>query len=622
MAEVLELLEKEAIETVPSHEERDGFYCTFFVVPKKGSPDLRPILNLKPLNAFIQTTHFKMENIRTIKKALQPRDYVATVDLRDAYMHVAMFKDHRKFLRFKIAGQAYQFRVLPFGLATAPRVFTKMMAPLVAHARLQGIHIYPYLDDWLLRHQDPDQLQSMVVWVLNMLAHHGLVVNVQKSKLTPSQEVVFIGGHFQTVPHVVSLPQDRIDSLVIRVREFISRPVNTARQCLVLLGTMNACTEVVQYARLHMRPIQLYLLYHWRPKTQPLNMPIPISQIILPHLEWWLNPVNLQKGVCLKEPEIQETLFSDASDKGWGGHLESGGQVQGQWHGQMNSLSCHINLRELEAVFLVSQHFEPQLVNKHILIRCDNATVVAYLNNQGGTKSPSLCMRAWTLLQWFRARNITFKAVHIQGSLNIQADYLSRVFAKALEWQLHRPVVQQLFMILDRPHIDLFATQHNNQIPVFCSRYQDPLAYHVDSLQLNWDMMFGYAFPPISLIPLVLDKVRKHNCVVILVAPRWPRRSWYPQILDLLVEIPVALPKIPNLLSQDRGRLIHPKPQVFELVAWKLSARDSLQKAFHKKLSVLCYNQSDQVQDRLMMENGKYSQVGVKGGLSIPIQLL
>lgn len=622
LAEVQELLGKGAIETVPSHLEQAGYYCTFFVVPKKTGEDLRPILNLRPLNAHIRKQHFRMENLRTIKKAIQPGDWLVSIDLKDAYMHIPVHPAHRKYLRFNIAGQSYQFRVLPFGLASAPRVFTKTIAPIVAEARKWGIHIYPYLDDWLIRFIDPQILVQMTLRVLMLLAKHGWVVNLPKSSLDPKQDAVFIGGRFQTLDYKIYLPQDRADRLIDFVSQFRACHVRSARQFLVLLGMLNACIEMVPYARLMMRPVQLHLLYHWKPSSRDLAAQVPVNYLIRDHLAWWTNQENLFQGVSLHTEVVQETLFTDASDVGWGGFLVSGGQTQGKWTpgGQLDK--AHINLKELEAVFRTCQYFEHRLRGKHVLVRCDNATVVSYLNKQGGTKSPSLCMKTWTFIHWLRTRDITLVAVHVRGVENSKADYLSRVFATALEWQLHTSVVSQLFLMWGRPNIDLFATSQNAQLPTFCARYPEPEAFQVDALQMDWSGISGYAFPPTSLIPLVLEKIRTQDCEVILIAPMWPRRSWYPQLLELLVEVPVSLPVRPDLLSQDRGRLWHPRPDAFNLTAWKLSGRALLQKAFLRRLSTRCSDQSGQVLDPLTPASGRFSQVGVRNGVSIPLRRL
>ncbi|VDI11592.1 Hypothetical predicted protein [Mytilus galloprovincialis] len=128
------LLEKNVIEHVPVGQENLGYYDTVFVVPKRQG-GLRPILNLKPHNQIVVPHHFKMETLRSIMKALKKGDYAVTLDLADAYFHIPIHTDYKQFLRFRFLGHSYQFRAMPFGLKSAPRVFTKIMAVLAAYLR-------------------------------------------------------------------------------------------------------------------------------------------------------------------------------------------------------------------------------------------------------------------------------------------------------------------------------------------------------------------------------------------------------------------------------------------------------------------------------------------------------
>ena len=75
---------------------------------------------------------------------------MALIDLKDAYFTVPIAKNHRKYLRFKWHNKLFEFTCLPFGLACAPRVFTKIMKPLVAYLRLMGHESCDYIDDSLL----------------------------------------------------------------------------------------------------------------------------------------------------------------------------------------------------------------------------------------------------------------------------------------------------------------------------------------------------------------------------------------------------------------------------------------------------------------------------------------
>lgn len=120
-----------------------------FVVPKKNW-GWRPVINLKRLNTYICTPHFKMENISNPKDILSQGDWLAKLDLQDAYLTVPICPEHQKYLHFTWGKKVFQFLVLPFGLASAPLVFTKLLRPVMVHLRHQGVRALIYLDDIFL----------------------------------------------------------------------------------------------------------------------------------------------------------------------------------------------------------------------------------------------------------------------------------------------------------------------------------------------------------------------------------------------------------------------------------------------------------------------------------------
>ncbi len=114
-AEIAVLLAKDAIELVPPADMRSGLFSPYFIVPKKGG-GLRPILDLRVLNRALHKLPFKMLTQKRIFGCVRPLDWFAAIDLKDAYFHVSILPRHRPFLRFAFEGQAYQYKVLPFGL--------------------------------------------------------------------------------------------------------------------------------------------------------------------------------------------------------------------------------------------------------------------------------------------------------------------------------------------------------------------------------------------------------------------------------------------------------------------------------------------------------------------------
>jgi len=120
--EVSDLLSKNAIEPCTG----PGFSSQLFVIPKK-TGELRPVLNLRRLNQYLPIQPFKMETISQVVHLTKRNDYLTSIDLRDAFLHVPIHPSSRRYLQFQWRGKLYQFKVLPFGLSLAPLIFIKVL---------------------------------------------------------------------------------------------------------------------------------------------------------------------------------------------------------------------------------------------------------------------------------------------------------------------------------------------------------------------------------------------------------------------------------------------------------------------------------------------------------------
>ena len=153
LKEVADMLVKSAIRRVP-YNPQEGFYSRIFLAPKKNGK-WRPVINLRPLNQFLKKQHFKMSTPAEVIQEVEEGDWLVSIDLKDAYFHVPIHPSHWKFLRFCVGEEAYEFKVLPFGITTAPRVFTKMLAPVAEYVRREiGLYTSPYLDDFLAKDKE------------------------------------------------------------------------------------------------------------------------------------------------------------------------------------------------------------------------------------------------------------------------------------------------------------------------------------------------------------------------------------------------------------------------------------------------------------------------------------
>jgi len=59
-----------------------------------------------------------MLSLKQIVSQIRSEDWFVTIDLKDVYFHISILLQHRKFLRFASGAEAYQYCVLPFGLAS------------------------------------------------------------------------------------------------------------------------------------------------------------------------------------------------------------------------------------------------------------------------------------------------------------------------------------------------------------------------------------------------------------------------------------------------------------------------------------------------------------------------
>ena len=118
----------------------------------------------------------------------------------------------------------YQFRVLCFGLTTAPQVFTRLMAPISAILHRYGIRMLRYLDDWLILAESRTTCIQARNRLLQVCEELGLQVNFKKSSLIPSQDMTYLGMQIQSVRFVAKPTETRVANLLKIIEEFLSSP--------------------------------------------------------------------------------------------------------------------------------------------------------------------------------------------------------------------------------------------------------------------------------------------------------------------------------------------------------------------------------------------------------------
>ena len=385
------------------------FISTLFLVEKEsGTGEFRPVINLKALNRFLPKEKFKMEGLHTARSLLCEGDYMMKLDLKDAYYAVPIHQESRKYLRFQFEGTTFEFSCLPFGLSLAPRVFTRILRPVVAKLRSEGIRTVIYLDDLLLIHRQRDTLTEIFHSVRGLLSSLGFLVNLKKRSPASTHRLIFLGAVLDTTQMSIALPVEQIVQIQGACREMLDCQSTSVGELSSLLGCMShAARTGLWVAPLHYRDLQRQqarLLHRigWKPKHR-----ISLSPPSLRDLTWWVSPA----------PHSHNSPASSTSYS----------SRDGQHH-------CR-RLREQE----------------------------------GGTQAPSLSLLALELWSFPLTHGSWVTARHLPGVLNVEAGVASREFNSRTEWMLRKDVFRDITHHFYVPEIDLFASRLNHQVPLCVS---------------------------------------------------------------------------------------------------------------------------------------------------------
>lgn len=551
----------------------DQFVSSVFLIPKPNGK-MRFILNLKKLNKFITTSHFKLEDLRTALKLVTNGCYMATLDLKDAYFLINIHESSRKYLRFFFNGKMYQFNVLPFGLNTAPYLFTKIMKPVIKLLRSAGFLSTVYLDDWLLLGNTHSECLSNIETTKNLLTSLGFIINEEKSNTNPSNTCKFLGVLIDSQKLRVCLPTDKKQRIKNEVEKFINIKRCTIRKFAQLVGLLVAACPAVEYGWVYTKEFERCKFLNLDGDDnydKYLNLP----NTLLPDFYWWLNTIDNSMH-RIRNDDYSLEIYSDASTTGWGAACGDD-SASGQWS------NCerikHINYLELLAAFIALKIFAKDLSNCQVLLRVDNSTAIAYINRMGGIQFPHLSGIAKQIWQWCEERKIFVFACYIKSCENIVADAESRRNHPDIEWELSDYAFKTLTRKFGHPDLDLFASRINNKCTKYVSWHRDPDAYAINAFTIGWSQYFVYAFPPFSIILKSFRKLIADQATGIFVVPWWPSQPWFPMFRTLLVSDMVTFkPNEDVLISHSSNRQMR---STLTLVAGILSGKHYHDAACH-----------------------------------------
>lgn len=567
------------IKAIRRCKETSGqFVSDIFLIPKSDGSK-RFILNLKKLNKYIYTEHFKMEDVRTATKLMCKDCYMINIDIKEAYFLLPIHKSHTKFLRFYFEGNLYEFLALPFGLCSAPYIFTKILQPVFAHLRSNGLLSVRFLDDFLCLGKTAEDCLKNANITIQLLTSLGFVINFEKSNLTPQTTCKFLGFLLNSNKMIIELPaskRQKILQLIITLTESTRIRI---RDFARILGSLTAACPAIVYGWAHTKSLERAKYIALLKNHDNYDAFMTVTDNLRDDLHWWKNNILIAVN-SIRNQNYDIEIYTDASTTGWGAACDKE-KTGGLW--TTTESTNHINYLELLAAYFGLKSFAGQYRNCNILLRVDNTTAISYINRMGGVQYPHLNQISRKIWDWCEERRIFVFASYIPSSLNTEADGESRKINVDTEWELSSQAFAKIVLLFGEPCIDLFASRINTKCPLYVSWKKDPFAYNIDAFTVDWSQYYFYAFPPFALILKTLNKIVSDKATGIVVVPLWPSQPWYPFYMSLCIKTIEVFSPSKNLLSSP-FRSTHPLSRHLSLVACVLSGKGSVNKTFQKKL--------------------------------------
>ncbi|KAL4378433.1 hypothetical protein GQ457_02G038020 [Hibiscus cannabinus] len=387
-AECDELLQQGLIESADSQWACEAFYVNKRSEQARGK--LRLVINYQPLNHFLQDDKFPLPNRNTLFSSLAKAQIFSKFDLKAGFWQLGIDPADRPKTGFCIPNKHSQWKVMTFGLKTAPSLFQKAMVKIFQPIMEQALI---YIDDILLYSPDEEAHLKPLKHFSRLVAQHGIMLSERKMKIN-QREIEFLGmnlkdGRYHPGPHIAQ-------ELMKFPNENLSK-----KQILQFLGIVNYLRDFVPKISKYTNPLRKMLK-----KTPP---------------QWSSTQTRAIPS------EGRRILQTDASDKYWGAILfeekEQKRHLCGYKSGRFSDAEIHYHstFKEILAVKKAISKFEFHLIGHHFLVEMDMSSFPQMLKfKQKSVPHPQLLR--WS--EWFS--KFSFDCKHIKGKTNIMADLLTR----------------------------------------------------------------------------------------------------------------------------------------------------------------------------------------------------
>ena len=376
----------------------------------------------------------------------------------EAYRQVKVNKEWHKYLGIYWEGKIYRYTCLPFGLASAPKIYSEFAQTINkiitnSNPNIWKINneklLFNYLDDFWAGHPDYFTACLQFLELLEMLIILGIPTQWKKVSL-PSKKQKLLGFIFDIERQVFYVPQEKIEKICNAIDELINNRERTRSNIASVKGKLIWTAQVIRASRIFLRGLDETINKRnrtWHQKGMPL------TRENIKDLEFWKQIIQTTRNEMsfdyfLRDPKQGDIhVWTDAATSegtGIGGFTSTGLYFQVKWSDIIKTNSWPTKGStgpELLAVVSIATYLKEEFKNKSIIFHCDNAGVIPMISEERCSLRNESHMR---LLRYFVAKAFDYKfkywALHIPGVENIEADKLSRFMDNPFE-RLFKPLI-------------------------------------------------------------------------------------------------------------------------------------------------------------------------------------
>jgi hypothetical protein len=517
--------------------------CPLQVVKHPVSGKRRLVQDLRWINGHLPNVPFKMESLHNeLGDIVRRGDKLLTTDITKAYYCLAMHPDAQRYLGWEWKGKFYMPTCLVFGLSTAPRVFTKIMRPMMAFMRSLAVRVLGMIDDYLWAEQ-PENIARVKQAVLAVLPGLGWTLN-DKCELTPQDEVLMLGMLINAKLFQVRAPEKKVKAAVgdmelAVLKHEAQQPITiqllqriTGRLMSMMLafgGTRVFTRDLYRIIAVALEGNEVRKMNGMRPVYH-----VQLDRKAIEELEFWLERLFTHNGLRIhcREEQVQMVLWTDASDMGYGGEVagvtvgeESVAAAERALPEQDVALMAHGCLpkeeiarsstrRELVGLLKVASTSKVlhQIHGKRILVIMDSIPALRNLI-KGGGPVPILneAVKEWA--RFCEKEKVEATYEWVERAKNWRADQASKLHYE--QHQFCRPAQEEKIRECMKalPATNWRGEAGNNhwrgKVPIFT-----PMFHHVDAR---------------------VEMIRSQLEEAVIVVPRWPaggRSDWYRRVTE------------------------------------------------------------------------------------------